>query len=39
MKKITILNLTRLRTEEDFGFLKLVKTETENLPLETERPG
>ena len=39
MKKITILNLTRLRTEEDFGFLKLVKTETENLPLDTERPG
>ena len=39
MKKIATLNLTRLRTEEDFGFLKLVKTETENLPLETERPG
>ena len=39
MKKIATLNLTRLRTEEDFGFLKLVLAETENLPLETERPG
>ena len=32
MKKITTINLTRLRTEEDFGFLKLVLAETENLP-------
>ena len=31
MKKITTINLTRLRTEEDFGFLKLVLAETENL--------
>ena len=34
MKKITTINLTRLRTEEDFGFLKLVLAETENLPAE-----
>ena len=34
MKKITTINLTRLRTEEDFSFLKLVLAETENLPAE-----
>ncbi len=34
MKKITTINLTRLRVEEDFGFLKLVLAETENLPAE-----
>ena len=34
MKKITTINLTRLRTEEDFGFLKLILAETENLPAE-----
>ena len=34
MKKIATLNLTRLRTEEDFGFLKLILAETENLPSE-----
>ena len=34
MKKITTINLTRLRTEENFGFLKLVLAETENLPSE-----
>ena len=39
MKKITTLNLTRLRTEESFGYLKQILAETENLPLETERPG
>ena len=39
MKKITILNMTRLRTEESFGYLKQILAETSNLPLETERPG
>ena len=34
MKKITTINLTRLRTEEDSGFLKLILAETENLPAE-----
>ena len=39
MKKITILNMTRLRTEESFGYLKQILAETSNLPLETESPG
>ena len=34
MKKITTLNLTRLRTEECFGYLKQVLAETSNLPSE-----
>lgn len=39
MKKIHSINLTRLRVEEDFGFMKLIEAETANLPLEEERPG
>lgn len=31
MKQITSFNIARLRVEEDFGFLKLVATETDNL--------
>ena len=40
MKKILILNVKQLRTEECFGYLKQVKTETANLPIqeETETP-
>ena len=34
MKKIATLNVKRLRVEEDFGFLKLVLAETDNLPSE-----
>ena len=34
MKKIAILNLTRLRTEEAFGYLKQILAETANLPAE-----
>ena len=34
MKKITTLNLTRLRTEESFGYLKQVSAESANLPSE-----
>ena len=34
MKKITTLNLTRLRTEESFGYLKQILAETANLPAE-----
>ena len=32
MKKITSFNLARLRTEEDFGFHKLIQSEMANLP-------
>lgn len=34
MKKIATLNLTRLRTEEAFGYLKQILAETANLPAE-----
>ena len=34
MKKIITLNLTRLRTEEAFGYLKQILAETANLPAE-----
>ena len=34
MKKIVTLNVKQLRTEECFGYLKLVLAETENLPSE-----
>lgn len=34
MKKIKTISLSSLRTEEDFGFLKLIVTETANLPKE-----
>ena len=37
MKKIVTLNVKQLRTEECFGYLKLVLAETENLP-EEETP-
>ena len=36
MKKIKTISLSSLRTEEDFGFLKLIVTETANLPKEGE---
>ena len=40
MKKIKTISLTSLRVEEDFGFLKLVLAETENLPGQSEEePG
>ena len=41
MKKILTLNIKQLRTEESFGYLKQVVTETTNLPRggEEERPG
>lgn len=40
MKKIKTISLTSLRVEEDFGFLKLVLAETENLPGQgEEEPG
>lgn len=32
MKQIVSFNIARLRVEEDFGFLKLIATETDNLP-------
>ena len=35
MKQIASFNIARLRVEEDFGFLKLVATETDHLPLMT----
>ena len=40
MKKILTLNIKQLRTEECFGYLKQVKAETANLPIqeETETP-
>lgn len=34
MKKIKTISLSSLRTEEDFGFLKLIVTETASLPKE-----
>ena len=34
MKQLSALNIARLRTEEAFGYLKQVVTETENLPSE-----
>lgn len=34
MKQLSTLNIARLRTEESFGYLKQVVTETENLPSE-----
>ncbi len=39
MKKINSINLSRLRVEEDFGFMKLIEAEIVNLPAEEERPG
>lgn len=41
MKQISSFNIARLRVEEDFGFLKLVVTETRNLVSdgEEDRPG
>ena len=36
MKKIKTFGLTNLRVEECFGYLKLVQTETANLPLQDE---
>ena len=41
MKQLSALNIARLRTEECFGYLKQVETETANLPIgsEEERPG
>ena len=41
MKQIVSFNIARLRVEEDFGFLKLIATETDNLPKNGEegRPG
>ena len=36
MKKIKNIGLTTLRVEESFGYLKLVETETVNLPLQEE---
>lgn len=40
MKKILTLNIKQLRTEESFGYLKQVETETANLPIggEAETP-
>lgn len=40
MKQLSTLNISRLRTEECFGYLKQVVAETENLPIqeETETP-
>lgn len=38
MKQITSFNIARLRVEEDFGFLKLVVAETDNLPLQDDGP-
>lgn len=39
MKQIASFNIARLRVEEDFGFLKLVASETGNLPpAEENRP-
>lgn len=41
MKQIASFNIARLRVEEDFGFLKLIATETDNLPKngKEDRPG
>ena len=36
MKKVSALNVARLRTEESFGYLKLVKAEIVNLPGQDE---
>lgn len=40
MKQLSTLNIARLRTEESFGYLKQVETETANLPIggEAETP-
>lgn len=39
MKQIASFNIARLRVEEDFGFLKLIASETANLsPAEENRP-
>lgn len=40
MKQLSTLNIARLRTEECFGYLKQVETETTSLPIqeETETP-
>jgi hypothetical protein len=40
MKQLSTLNIARLRTEECFGYLKQVETETASLPIqeETETP-
>lgn len=36
MKQLSALNIARLRTEESFGYLKQVETETANLPIGEE---
>ena len=36
MKQLSTLNIARLRTEESFGYLKQVETETANLPIGEE---
>lgn len=38
MKKLLTLNISQLRNEESFGFLKMVITETDNLPSEEGTP-
>ena len=38
MKQITSFNIARLRVEEDFGFLKLVVAETDNLVSDSDSP-
>lgn len=38
MKQITSFNIARLRVEEDFGFLKLVVAETNNLVSDSDSP-
>ena len=39
MKQLSTLNIARLRTEESFGYLKQVETETANLPIGEETGG
>lgn len=39
MKQIASFNIARLRVEEDFGFLKLVVTETDSLVSDSDSPG
>ena len=38
MKKIKTFGISALRNEESFGFLKVVVTETDNLPAEETTP-
>ena len=37
--KISTINITKLRVQEDFGFQELVKNETDQLPLTESAPG